>query len=125
VADVLAAMSLESGVGLIERERLRQIKKEGWRAEHDDEHDMRELALAALSYVDAHANPDEYAEDNGKLPGSRNDWPWDEKWWKPSKDPVRNLVKAGALIAAEIDRLLRIQRKEPRAEKKRARRGKR
>ena len=30
-----------------------------------------------------------------------------EEWWKPSADPVRNLEKAGALIAAEIDRLLR------------------
>jgi hypothetical protein len=36
-------------------------------------------------------------------------WPWDAEWWKPSPDSVRNLVKAGALIAAEIDRL---QRKE-------------
>ena len=29
------------------------------------------------------------------------------EWWKPSIDPVRNLAKAGALIAAEIDRLQR------------------
>lgn len=34
-------------------------------------------------------------------------WPWDENWWKPSLDPIRNLVKAGALLAAEIDRLQR------------------
>jgi hypothetical protein len=32
-------------------------------------------------------------------------WPWEGEWWKPSTDPVRNLVKAGALIASEIDRL--------------------
>jgi len=32
-------------------------------------------------------------------------WPWGSEWWKPSKDPIRDLVKAGALIAAEIDRL--------------------
>ncbi|HEU5085706.1 MAG TPA: hypothetical protein VFU14_20360 [Acidimicrobiales bacterium] len=32
-------------------------------------------------------------------------WPWAPEWWDPSEDPVRNLVKAGALIAAEIDRL--------------------
>jgi hypothetical protein len=38
-----------------------------------------------------------------------NDWPkeWNVDWWKPSDDPIRNLVKAGALIAAEIDRLQR------------------
>jgi hypothetical protein len=35
-------------------------------------------------------------------------WPWDQDWWKPSPDPIRNLVKAGALIAAEIDRLQRL-----------------
>ena len=37
--------------------------------------------------------------------GWRNSWPWDFKWWKPSDDPVKDLIKAGALIAAEIDRL--------------------
>jgi hypothetical protein len=32
--------------------------------------------------------------------------PWGESWWKPTpEDRVRELVKAGALIAAEIDRL--------------------
>lgn len=35
-----------------------------------------------------------------------DEWPWDPSWWKPSPDVVSNLVKAGALIAAEIDRLL-------------------
>jgi hypothetical protein len=38
-------------------------------------------------------------------------WPWAEKWWKPSEDQVRNLVKAGALIAAEIDRIQRLKAK--------------
>ena len=35
-------------------------------------------------------------------------WPWDELFWNPSPDdPVRQLAKAGALIAAEIDKLQR------------------
>lgn len=34
-------------------------------------------------------------------------WPWRDEDWKPSNDRVANLVKAGALIAAEIDRLQR------------------
>ena len=34
-------------------------------------------------------------------------WPWRNEDWKPSNDRVVNLVKAGALIAAEIDRLER------------------
>jgi len=34
-------------------------------------------------------------------------WPWEKSWWKPTpNDRVKELVKAGALIAAEIDRLL-------------------
>jgi len=36
-------------------------------------------------------------------------WPWEREAWKPSEDPIRNLVKAGALIAAEIDRLQRLK----------------
>lgn len=34
------------------------------------------------------------------------EWPFPD-FWKQSEDPIRNLVKAGALIAAEIDRLQR------------------
>lgn len=40
-------------------------------------------------------------------------WPWERKWWKPSQDQVRNLVKAAALIAAEIDRLQRLKKTKP------------
>lgn len=43
----------------------------------------------------------------GETPDRSSDWPWHSSWWKPSDDPIRNLVKAGALIAAEIDRLQR------------------
>jgi hypothetical protein len=37
-------------------------------------------------------------------------WPFENGWYKPDPiDRVRELQKAGALIAAEIDRLNRIQ----------------
>jgi hypothetical protein len=36
-------------------------------------------------------------------------WPFDPSWWKPSNDRKANLIKAGALIAAEIDRLQRLE----------------
>ena len=39
--------------------------------------------------------------------GPNPQWPFEDAAWKPSHDPVKNLVKAGALIAAEIDRLQR------------------
>lgn len=100
--------NLKSGIELIAAERQRQIDIEGWNAEHDRTHTWGELAKAAACYAVHHTDARVFD------PGSANDdltinienaWPWDSKWWKPSNDKIRNLVKAGALIAAEIDRL--------------------
>lgn len=78
-------------------ERRRQVEAEGWSTEHDDEHLPGELALAAASYVCA---------DEGEAPPAI--WPWDWAWWKP-ESRRRNLVKAAALILAEIERLDRAE----------------
>ena len=80
-------------------ERKRQVTTEGWTPEHDDQHVNFEMAIAgglyAISAVDSHH----------KLRNSApSAWPWDRKWWKPD-GPRRDLVKAGALILAEIERL--------------------
>lgn len=72
-------------------ERRRQVSAEGWTPEHDDYWHDGELAQAAVCY--ALGNPDL--------------WPWSLMWWKPT-DRRRNLVKAGALILAEIERLDRL-----------------
>lgn len=99
-------MSHSIGADRILAERLRQMDVEGWTPEHDDvEHKNGELALAAWSYLT------ECAAFGGDPCGDEppDGWPWDASWWKPSPDAVRNLEKAGALIAAEIDRLLRIE----------------
>lgn len=88
-----------SGAERIALERLRQIEQEGWTPEHDDSHDLGELANAAACYT--------LANFDGKGVGVPMAWPWEDSWWKPSDDPIRNLEKAGALIAAEIDRLQR------------------
>lgn len=91
----------ETGVDLISAERKRQTSVEGWTPEHDDSHAEHELSDAAMCYLSGPAMcslPD-------VAPPSW--WPWDVKWWKP-KDRISNLVRAGALIAAEIDRLKRI-----------------
>lgn len=98
-----------NGAELISRERWRQVTDESWTPAHDDKHRKFQLTLAAISYATAVAHPDEWARQHGELPGPTSDWPWTKKWWKPSEDPVRNLVKAGALIAAEIDRLQRVK----------------
>lgn len=95
-----------SGAELIAAERQRQVDAEGWTLEHDDEHDMADLTRAAMCYADKAAAQ---VVDNVRYSGDvRPAWPWDQGWWRPSTDPVRNLVKAGALIAAEIDRLQRV-----------------
>lgn len=95
-----------SGIQLIAAERTRQIEDEGFSAEKDDKYRELELLRASESYLTAVTSPDEVGDEDGKTRPAW-DWPWDKKWWKPSEDPVRNLVKAGALIAAELDRLQR------------------
>jgi hypothetical protein len=85
------------GAGLIAAERERQVTEEGWTAGHDAEHGEGVLARAGACYA-------WYAAMGYRLTPLTS-WPWDEQWWKPGDDPVRTLVKAGALIAAEIDRL--------------------
>lgn len=99
------------GVDLIAAERQRQLAVEGWTAVHDAHHEPNELAMAAASY----ALPDyerEFVSSGHQVPRT---WPWEEAAWKPSPDDrVRELVKAGALIAAEIDRLQVPQEGAPR-----------
>lgn len=101
-ADVTPARRLD-GAALIAAERERQLQAEGWTPEHDDEHAHGELAAAAVSYI-VISDPDG-AGDTGY---PEEVWPWDLSWFKPA-DPIKNLVRAGALIAAEIDRLQRAQ----------------
>lgn len=98
------AESMKAGIILIAEERARQINTEGWTPEHDDEHQLNEMTAAASCYLTAAAIADQGGCGYDDCP---NYWPWEAEWWKPSEDPIRNLVKAGALIAAEIDRLSR------------------
>lgn len=88
---------LDTGAGMIESERLRQVDVKGHTAEHDDGLGMGDLALAAAAYAIT-AIP---GHDGGDL------WPWARDDWRPTGDAVRDLVKAGALIAAAIDAELR------------------
>lgn len=93
-----------NGAELIAAERQRQIRAEGYMDEHDDKHTDGELTQAARCYLSSRAHT-EFFERADRPPSL---WPWEREWWKPSSDHVRNLVKAGALIAAEIDRLQRL-----------------
>lgn len=103
----MSTITVHSGSALIARERERQVTKEGWTPEHDDAHDRRELASAAYCYIKLGGGSS--TEPPTAVPW---EWPFEDEAWKPSKAAVRNLVKAGALIAAEIDRLNRATDKE-------------
>lgn len=89
-------MSNLTGAELIAVERARQMVGleaggEGYSADHDSGH-ADELALAAAAY----AIPESHGATREMF------WPWDAHYWKPG-DRERELVKAGALIAAAID----------------------
>ncbi len=86
-------------------ERMRQIHEENWTLDHDDGHKAGELSRAAASYAAAGSSAVRGHETGAIPPVS---WPWHKMAWHPSNDPIKNLVKAGALIAAEIDRLERL-----------------
>ena len=91
---------MKNGIELITEERERQMKVEGWTPEHDDEHTVGELAMAASCYAMTPQCRTYSITDSG--------WPWDSIWWKPTpQNRILELQKAGALIAAEIDRLQR------------------
>ncbi len=110
--ETLGALSYRNSKDLLDAltdviaERLRQVSEEGWTAEHDDEHKSGEMALAASAYAE-HAARFQNAESVGMIYATKShpsNWPWHRKWWKP-KDYRRDLVRAGALIIAEIERL--------------------
>jgi hypothetical protein len=85
-------------------ERQRQIDVERWTPEYDDQHDHGELARAGACYA-LHSEP------VGNVGDYLRFWPWDADSWKP-KDRRRNLIRAAALIVAEIERYDRAAGKE-------------
>lgn len=83
---------MKSGVELISEERQRQIIEEGYTKEHDSFHSPTEFVKAAIAYLVS-------CYDNEK---GIDCWPWEETGFKPGSSK-RNMVKAGALLAAALD----------------------
>lgn len=83
----------------IQAERSRQINQEGWSQEHDDQYQFNELAIAAGLYA-LHAHDSSPAH----FCSPPSSWPWNAEWWKP-KSPREDLIRAAALIVAEIERI--------------------
>lgn len=88
-------------------ERRRQVEQEGWTPDHDDDvHNDGDLSSAASSYALAAAdrlNP--LSQGDGNYTRGTPPSMWPEDWTFKPADPRRMLVKAGALILAEIERL--------------------
>jgi hypothetical protein len=97
-AAIRAAAFEEAALTDIAAERKRQREVEGWTTGHDDGHDTGEMAGAAACY--ALSTIKHWAKDQV----IKMMWPWADEWWKP-KDRRRNLVRAAALIVAEIERI--------------------
>ena len=104
---------MKTGVELISEERQRQINVEGYTEQHDSNHKTSEFVYAAIAYIESakvgincteigngNTNENEIMRRKTEM-GSYYPFGWN---FKPSTD-IRDLVKAGALIAAAIDRL--------------------
>lgn len=109
-------LEAESAVAEIAAERRRQMEAESWSPEHDDRHTRGELARAASCYAVVGGMGDSTRDHYrpGHPPRSYatgQGWPWDAEWWKP-KNRRRDLIRAGALIVAEIERLDRAATRE-------------
>ena len=87
-----------TGIDLIAQERERQMSSEGYDSRNDDAYRDGQLEKAAIAYL---VNTVPCGVGDG-----RSFWPWKKEFWKP-RDKKANLVRAGALIAAALDRVIR------------------
>jgi len=123
---------MQMGAERIAKERARQISEENYDEWHDDEHDGAEIAMAAACYAASAASSRIYVMKEFAAGVTFDDpWPWDDCYDKrpydgnvlrePVSDAqrIRMLEKAGALVAAEIDRLLRKPSRPKRSSSKR------
>lgn len=100
------SMTVTRAIADVLAERGRHITVKGWTPEHDDEHRLGELALAGAAYAVQASFLIHPAITRAGL--ARSLWPWSASWWKPTTIR-RCLVKAAALIIAEIERLDRAE----------------
>lgn len=105
----------QSGLDIIGEERWRQqldprYGGEGYDAAHDAQEKPGALAMAAIAYATMASSSDGMRQQLREGAGHSPFWPWSADAWKPGHgdsddDRIKELGKAGALIAAEIDRI--------------------
>lgn len=107
-----AAETLTDAARAVLAERARQMSVEGWTPEHDDEHDAGELSAAGSAYATAAADMlHPMSQGDGAFQAVPPAiWPWSQEWWKHS-EPRRMLIKAAALLLAEIERIDREEKR--------------
>lgn len=89
-------MIMRNGAELIASERYRQIKEEGYSHAADNREDVMNFILAAEAYINS--------AEGFAVPQGVQIWPWEDKYFKP-RQMKQDLIRAGALIAAALDRL--------------------
>ena len=95
--EICGTLALSKAIEDIAAERRRHVEGEGWSREHDDAYQPGVLARAGAAYAIAWIN-------STTAVVAKRLWPLSASWWKPSSKR-RDLVKAGSLIVAEIERI--------------------
>lgn len=85
-------------------ERRRQIESEGCTPQHDDANPAGVMSVAAGCYAFGAGYALALAGGDTSICPAPEAFPWDDAWWKPTTSR-RDLVKAAALILAEIERI--------------------
>ncbi len=105
------------GLQQIQAERAKQVEK--WSHHHDDEHDGGEIAFNAMMLIVEHLNQTavEKATESVEVRVGGDDV-WVDQWGLMKRhrdDRIKLLTVAGALVAAEIDRLRREEERKTEA----------
>lgn len=99
------------GIGAFAMERARQVLSENFDDKHDKLHTNGELVSAAIALAAPYPVWRECRTEPGRIV-FKDPFPWIKKWDKRHEPMLRRIEIAGALLAAEYDRLLAAQ-KEP------------
>lgn len=102
-----ASRPAPSAIADVIKERNRQINVERYDAAHDDEHTDGSLALAAVAYTIAPPTGADITFHERTGARGEDIWPWSQAAFKP-RSTRENLVRAAALLVAEIERIDRL-----------------